>query len=396
MKLGESSGGSELKAGMQQDRISCVFVGAFGGVLEHGVTGGQVRACVSLIASDISRHIDWYKIDTTQESIPPPGIVRRAWLAIKRLWKFFFVTSRRRPDSALIFAADGLSFLEKGLMTLWARQLRITTVLCPRSGIIIDDVKRGGWRRRFIEIVLRNSSVVVCQSQFWRSFFCDLVGGEASQFVVIPNWISLAESKAKELPAEQAGPVRVLFLGWVDRNKGIFDLLDAISERRSELEVARFEICGGGADLAEAKTQTERDSIESLVTFRGWVDGEEKAQILGKCSMLVLPSHREGFPNALLEAMAAGLAVVATRVGAVGDIIEDERTGLIVDAQNVRGIGDALVRLVNDRGLRERLGGAGREKVYDQHNIKNIWPYLLELLRGETDQVGNRNDSCVE
>ena len=122
--------------------------------------------------------------------------------------------------------------------------------------------------------------------------------------------------------------------------------------------------------------------LDNLFEFRGWVSGSAKVKALNECSIIVLASHREGFPNVLLEGMASGLAVVATRVGAVPNLIRHEETGLLVEPGDVRALGASLVRLVADRKLREKCGVAGQDFVYQHHNLEQLWPRMLEVMRG--------------
>jgi glycosyltransferase involved in cell wall biosynthesis len=88
--------------------------------------------------------------------------------------------------------------------------------------------------------------------------------------------------------------------------------------------------------------------------------------------IFVLPSHGEGMSNALLEAMACGLAVVATRVGAAPEMIRDGIDGLLVEPGDRLGLGMALSRVVQDPGLRKRLGHATASKVRDQYAIQSV------------------------
>jgi glycosyltransferase involved in cell wall biosynthesis len=86
-------------------------------------------------------------------------------------------------------------------------------------------------------------------------------------------------------------------------------------------------------------------------------------RLLARAAVVVLPSHREGLPMVLLEAMAHGRAVVATPVGGVPSLVEDGRTGLLVPPGDAEAVRAAMERLLGDPDLRRRLGAAAREKV---------------------------------
>jgi glycosyltransferase involved in cell wall biosynthesis len=85
-----------------------------------------------------------------------------------------------------------------------------------------------------------------------------------------------------------------------------------------------------------------------------------------------LPSRSEGFPLSVVEAMLAGLPVVATRVGSVAELVADGRTGWVVERDDVDGLADALVRLRDDGGLRDKFGDAGRERARASYTVEHM------------------------
>src|SRR4051812_25365585 len=112
-------------------------------------------------------------------------------------------------------------------------------------------------------------------------------------------------------------------MGWVERNKGIFDLVEVVDRFRRELAGMRFVICGRGQDYDRLKSELQQRNLESYFELRGWVDEAGKQKALAEADFGLMLSHREGMPNALLEAMAAARPVVSTAVGAVADVVEE-------------------------------------------------------------------------
>ena len=363
-------------------KLTCLFVGGFGLKLNQEVFGGQLSACKALLESDLGNHVEWVLLDSTQESIPPPSIWRRGWLALKRLVVFFREARPGRVQCTLIFIASGLSFLEKGIMILLARHRGIRIVLCPRAGQLIDEINKGGWWKWFIRLVFKASDVIICQSDFWRVYFDRSINLPSKKFVVIPNWIALPQNEVGAASPDSIETVKLLYLGWIDKNKGIFDLIDAVSLVRNQLSKARFIVCGEGEAKDTAIKKITQAGLDDLFEFRGWVSGSAKVEALKECSIIVLASHREGFPNTLLEGMSSGLAAVATRVGAVPDLIRHEETGLLLEPGDISALGSSLVRLVSDRKLRLKCSVAGKDFVYRNHDIKQLWPLMLEAMRG--------------
>jgi glycosyltransferase involved in cell wall biosynthesis len=150
-----------------------------------------------------------------------------------------------------------------------------------------------------------------------------------------------------EIPAEvgaEADPPEVLFVGRLAPEKGIHELAEA----------AR------GLNLVVAGDGPLRPLVPGAL---GFVPHEEVERLLARAAAVVLPSHREGLPMALLEAMAHGRAVVATPVGGIPSLVEDGRTGLLVPPGDAGALRAAIDRLLGDPGLRRRLGEAARERV---------------------------------
>jgi glycosyltransferase involved in cell wall biosynthesis len=116
-----------------------------------------------------------------------------------------------------------------------------------------------------------------------------------------------------------------------------------------------------------------------MVNFRGWVDRKNVPHILRSSEICVLPSLYEGMPNALLEAMATGLAVIATNVAGSEELIRDGENGLLVPPRDSHALESALLRLIDDEQLRLRLANAARESVVRRQSWENVTRQYLAL-----------------
>jgi glycosyltransferase involved in cell wall biosynthesis len=121
--------------------------------------------------------------------------------------------------------------------------------------------------------------------------------------------------------------------------------------------------------------------IASSVAIEGWVEGEARERVMRKAWVLVLPSHVEALPMAVLESLAAGVPVVASRVGGVPALVEDERHGLLVDARDVPGIAHALQRILTDLPLRKAMGRSARDRAVTEFSSELIVPRVEALWR---------------
>jgi glycosyltransferase involved in cell wall biosynthesis len=363
------------------DRIPVIFVGAFRDATGDGGFGGQMYACRSLVDSGIGAYVRWLPIDSTMVSVPPPSLAVRGLAAARRVWSLLGAMLREPRARVLVFAGDGPSFVEKGTMVLLARFFGRHAVLCPRSGILLDDLRRSAFFRRFVPTVLRASSGVLCQSTQWAATFRDVAAVDPARLHVVPNWLRCEDYAALAATRTRVRSARTfLYLGWIEDFKGIFDLIDAVDARRDALAGARFIVCGSGSRLDEVLLRIRRLGLESRFEFRGWVGGAAKRAALTEADMLVLPSRREGMPNAVLEAMASGMPVIATAVGGVPDVVRDGVNGLVVPPADPPALGRALARCVSPDADVASWGLEALRTVRNNHDIDAAWPRVLRAL----------------
>jgi len=367
-----------------------IFVGAFQAAVAGGGIGGQLYACRVLLESPLRSRFRWVLIDSTMSSVPPPPLWKRTAVAIVRLTRFTWHAVARPRARVLIFVGDGPSFLEKGVMVMVAAALGHWVVLCPRSGMVVDDLRNSAVYRWFIPRVLRCADVVICQGERWRDFYRAAGRLDDNRLMVIPNWIRVADyaTPVRRENAAAAAGVVFLFLGWLEEFKGAGDLIAAIAEAAGRLDGAVFEICGDGSMAARLKQEVEHLGISRLVRFRGWVEGKEKQALLSVADVLVIPSRREGMPNAALEAMASGIPVLATRVGGLPDLVTDGETGWLVDAADPQALAQALERCVRERWRLRDMGLAAARSVRNNHDIDVAWPKMQQALSAERPNDG--------
>ena len=161
----------------------------------------------------------------------------------------------------------------------------------------------------------------------------------------------------------RAGATRFLFASRVMPEKGIFELVEAMSlvlkEQRCGLRVA-----GDGPALLEARERAAQLGLGESVTFLGYVDQGALWREYLEAEVFVLPTRwREGFPAVIVEAMAAGLPIITTRVRGIADHLVEGVNALFIPARPAMLLAEAMLKLLRDAGLRARMGAANRAKV---------------------------------
>ena len=214
---------------------------------------------------------------------------------------------------------------------------------------------------RDIRRMFEGASRVIVLGETWRRFISDRLPNSKDQIVVIPN----AAAKPTLTHTGGGNTTHILFLGRIGEMKGVPQLLQALQRLRDRPNW-RATLAGDG-DLRAARETVTQFGIADRVEFPGWVGGGRVAELIASADILVLPSFVENLPLSIVEGMASSVAIVATPVGAVEDIVHDGETGLLVQPGDVEGLASALTRLVEDPALRRELGEAAmhlhREKL---------------------------------
>jgi glycosyltransferase involved in cell wall biosynthesis len=174
----------------------------------------------------------------------------------------------------------------------------------------------------------------------------------------VPPPVALPEPGA---PLRERPPI-VLFLGRLEAEKGVFELVDAVAAARAAVPDLRL-VCAGSGDRAPLLQHAQRHGIADAVKFTGWVGPSGKRVLLDSAAVLALPSYAEGMPMSLLEAMAAGVPVVAAAVGGVPEVVADGVSGFLVAPGDGATLSRLLRKLLVDRELGARVGAAGRATV---------------------------------
>ena len=183
---------------------------------------------------------------------------------------------------------------------------------------------------------------------------------------------------AFDVPAVSAKPNLVLFLGRLEAEKGIYDLLEAVAAVRAGVPDLRL-VCAGDGDRVGVQRYAERLGIADAIKFTGWVGPSGKRALLEHAAVCALPSYQEALPASLIEAMAAGVPVVASPVGGIPEVVTDGASGYLVGAGDTKSLQRALARLLADRALARRMGEAARETAFARFSPERALVPLEDL-----------------
>jgi glycosyltransferase involved in cell wall biosynthesis len=257
---------------------------------------------------------------------------------------------------------------------IWGRRRRLPFI-ASLKGIIADELKNErGWVRRLLTIQARwerlntrRADLVMVTSRYCADVARREYGVPADRVAVVPEPIDVAEWNARFARARRRPRTRpvVLSVARLYPRKRLADLLDAASRLRARGVGLDVRVVGKGPEWAALVERHAALGLKDFVALLGDVSREQLAEEYANADVFCLPSVQEGFGIVFLEAMAAGLPVVACRAAAIPEVVLDGATGALVPPRDPDAIASALADLARDSGRARRLGDEGRRRVLD-------------------------------
>jgi len=297
-------------------------------------------------------------------------------LALRSLCSFAGLLLRRRVSAVHMHVSFGASFWRKLVFFVLARLFRAPTIVHLHSGRFDKFYENdcGAIRQRLIRYVFDSADHVIVLSNGWKSWLSTISANRRVSAIYNPVQIS---SVAMALPATGCS---LSSLGRLGKAKGTYDLLEAVAALAPRFPDIAVTV-GGDGEIDLVRTRAEKLRIAGRVHTPGWVSGDQKTNILSATSIYCLPSYHEGLPMSVLEAMAAGIPVIASAVGGIPEAIGDGMEGYLVTPGDVGMLTDRIGRLLADPDLRAKMGAAGRHKVDSTFSAEVILPKLGDVYR---------------
>ena len=254
--------------------------------------------------------------------------------------------------------AERLSLFRKGAIIALCKALNIPVVLHLHAAQLHHFYRR-----------LPNPLQALTRWFFSLATTCVVLGESSQRFVidelhVAPEKVAIVINgvPAPELPKKHRTDAKfnLLFLGNLSERKGVSDLLRALSNPGFDPQQLAVTIAGGG-DIEHYQQLAQQLRVADLVSFAGWVDQAQAAELLSKADALILPSYDEGLPLVILEAMAAGVAVICTPVGEIPSVLTDQLNAYFVKPGDSVSIAATIQRLINEPVFRLKLQQNGRD-----------------------------------
>ena len=308
----------------------------------------------------------------------------KIWLLARGMWRLWWLLRRVQPQ-----VVHGVLPLTNFFATVAGRLARVPMVITSRRALNTHQERVPGWLLAD-RLSARLSDVVVANAQAVKRDTLAREGGDPEKIEVIYNGLDFSRLQVPVGTREEircrlgipaAAPVLVVVANLIPY-KGHEELLQAFARVTESFPEASLLVVGedrgiGGRLRAMARELGVHEKVHWLGLRR------DVPRFLAAADIYVSASHEEGFSNAVLEALAAGKAVVATRVGGTPEMLEGGRLGLLVEPNDPGALAEALGRLLADPALREELGRRARESAKTLYAQGRMVENHLRLYRGE-------------
>ena len=190
----------------------------------------------------------------------------------------------------------------------------------------------------------------------------------AKKVISLPNCVDLSDAAAfekEQVLHDESKPLRIGYLGRIEPNKGMTELLVACQKLKKEKYPFKLVIAGKEQTEGEYLPQFDQ-CLGDCFEYAGLVSGKSKCDFLRSLDAFILPTYFEGLPMSLLETMSYGVTPVVTPVGSIPQVVKDGVNGMFITDHDSDSIVSAIKRLDEDRSILRKLGVAARETIFNQ------------------------------
>lgn len=340
-------------------------------ILTIGIDYRVVRGGVAAVENVYSTFYQPFNHVTTTVT---NGQVKKLLVLCKAILQFLY-WMLFHPEIKIVHVQGsvGASFWRKAIFIYIAKFFHKKVVWHMHAGRFAVFYQQ---HRYAVRKVVNKSDVIIALSEYWKEYFKNEF--PTKRVEIIKNVIS-----APRVHKQQTGYFTLLFLGLLGRNKGIYDLLECIRDHKVEFQGKLKLYIGGNGEIEHVKQLIKEYGIADIVIFEGWVSGDKKIELLNKSDAYILPSYKEGLPISILEAMSYGMPIISTPVGGIPEIVSNGENGYLVEPGNKEDIYKAIISLLNDSDLRNRMGSVSLSRVgehlpeYVEKQLETLYDSLL-------------------
>lgn len=257
--------------------------------------------------------------------------------------KFFLILNKQIKIVHIHSASKG-SFIRKVIIAMIAKSYNKKVIFHMHGGQFKEYFEHLKWSKSFFLNILNKFDLFICLTNDWRLYYEQELG--LKNVMVLGNPINISPNIVKK-PLNKV--LNLLFLGSLNQNKGIFDLLDYL-ETNVYFKTQRINLSiGGTGDVDKLMNKINNSLYSNQIIFLGFIEGDLKAEAFTACDIFILPSYYEGLPVSILEAMGYAKPVIATRVGGIPSVVNNNTNGWLFKAGNFNELDPILDEIIENR-----------------------------------------------
>lgn len=342
---------------------------------------GPSRNSMGGIATVIKNFSTYFKEDNIKifyfESWKEGSLLIRFLRTVFGNLSLIYSIKKNNIDIVHIHVAQKGSFYRKSIILLLCKLLNVKTIFHIHGSQFDKFYDEGSKRlKKIITYVLNSCNQIIVLSEEWERFINKIT---KTQVVIMHNAVKI-EEKNYNIEGK-----KITFLGRLGNRKGTYDLLSILEEIDLKDKGLKLYLCGDG-DIEQVKHYIEKSRMKENVVVTGWIDSEEKEEILKDTIINILPSYHEGMPMAILETMSKGIPNISTNVGGITRVIKNLENGIVNNPGDNKALKDSINMLINDANFRKYLSDNAYNTIQQEYSIdsynKKISNIYRDLIRG--------------
>jgi glycosyltransferase involved in cell wall biosynthesis len=361
-------------------------------------SGGICTNLQNLLGSPLKAKYDFLKFPTGSEKYGKAGYFEEGllWKILRTAggcFKYIVTLVTNRPDAAHINTSISSFSLRRDLFFLGLTRLFGVKVLFQIHGGRLDEFleKKSFFSKQVILKMLRMADQIAVLSSLQKSAFKKF--DFPHKVMIVPNIVDASQfsqnSQRKALGDKPEQQIVILFITPIFfKRKGVWEILEAIPQVVQGHKNVKFVFVGADQEESAMRKYCSENRLQSYVEFPGRRFGQAIIDSYHSADIFLLPSYKEGFPLTILEAMAAGLPVISTPVGAIPEVIDDGINGFLVPPRDSQALAAKISLLIENKRLRETMAENNKAKVrekYDLRPVSEIFNAIYqELIREKT------------
>lgn len=302
------------------------------------------------------------------------SVWKKLFILLKSLIVFPIIIKSKKISIIHIHTSSYISFYRKSIFILLGSLFGCKIICHIHAGNFLHFYSDG--YKKYILLILKKCDIVLVLS----NKICE----EFKNNIPLENIRVINNMVLRPLVFErkkQSNMISLLFLGHIYKEKGIFDLVEYLKNNYDKYVNRLILYIGGGLfDVEKLIQYIKLNNLELLVNYLGWVDGENKNELISSADIFILPSYNEALPMCILEAMSYSKPIIATKVGAIPEIVEDGKNGFLFNLKNLDQMGECIDKFLDDPDLICKMGSESY-KIVQKYFPENVESDIVKLYK---------------